>query len=121
MSSITETKEPTTFQTYKLIPGTPWFMMYGGSSEDGRGSGQYLGRTFYPSHALTFYRKHIKGNPYSVGHIMAIFDDRTEHVDEEWLKRETKRQDKLVNKINSIRAVKGLPPADKPEGYGTFA
>lgn len=120
-SPIAETKEPTGFQTHRLIPGSPWFLMYGGSSEDGRGPGQYLGRTFHPCHALTFYRKHIKGNPYSTGYITAVFDGHTEHVDEDWLKREVKHQDKLTAKINAIRANKGLPPKDKPEGYGVFA
>lgn len=117
------TKEPTRYQTHKLIPGTPWFLLYGGSSEDGRGPGKYMGKTFYPSQALTFYRQHIKSHGgYATGYVQACYDDCTIHVDETWLKNEIRQQDQMADKIAKHQGQpKVVESKDRPEGYGTFA
>ena len=49
-----------------------WYLLYGGSSADGRGDAVYKGRTIEKSEALAFYVKHIKDNPYSTGKVQII-------------------------------------------------
>lgn len=43
-----------------------WFLLYGGSSPDGRGAGRYIGRTTDVKVALKHWRE-IKKDPYSTG------------------------------------------------------
>lgn len=99
-----------------VIPDAPWFLLYGGDSADGRGPGLFLGRTVFPGTALTHFRKHIKNNPYSTGYIMAVWPDRTEHVNEEWLKEEERFQHQL--RYPKPEALSN--PKTKPTGYGSF-
>lgn len=100
-----------------VIPAAPWFILYGGDSEDGRGFGKYIGRTVFPGTALTHYRKYIKNNPYSVGYVQAVWPDRMEHVNEEWLKEEERFQHKL-----RYPKQEGLSsPKTKPKDFGQFA
>lgn len=113
---------PTRYQTVKLIPGTPVFILYGGQSEDGRGLPEYKGKTFYPAHALTFYREHIKkAGGHAKGHVLACYDDVAIHVSEDWLKNEIRQQDQMMKRINKHLEEKALPPKGKPKDYGTFA
>ena len=53
---------------------TEWYLLYGGSSVDGRGDAVYKGRTIEKSEALAFYVKHIKDNPYSTGKVQIVTD-----------------------------------------------
>lgn len=53
----------------------PWFLLYGGSSEDGLGPGIYIGRTTDEAVA----RKHAEEcskNPYSTGYVNVVTDDK---------------------------------------------
>lgn len=99
-----------------IVPDSPWFLLYGGSSEDGNGPGQYLGRTDNPVRAIEFYREHIKDNPYSTGYIQACFNGHIERVDEKWLNLE---------RVRRVRKAEPKPPLseaeNKPDGYGKFA
>lgn len=49
-----------------------WYLLYGGSSEDGRGPGVYGGRTTSVNVAL-YHAKKID-SPYSTGYIQAVTD-----------------------------------------------
>lgn len=49
------------------------FILYGGTSEDSRGSGKYKGKTTNPKEAKKYWNK-IKKNPYSTGKVMAYTD-----------------------------------------------
>lgn len=51
-----------------------WFLLYGGTSCDGRGQPTYVGRTTCPVKALKHQRLLDKGAPYSLGHVEAITD-----------------------------------------------
>ena len=55
----------------------PWYILYGGSSVDGRGPGKYVGRTIDVFVAARHYIK-ISKSPYSTGYVEVITDD--EHV-----------------------------------------
>lgn len=123
-------KEPVQSAIIKVteIKGAPWFLLYGGTSEDGRGTPQYMGRTKHPSHALTFYRANIKpAGPYSCGKITAVFDDRMEDVTERWLRQEENKQAKIFhhdpNKPKKPKAsqMAVMLEEDKPKGFGDFA
>ena len=101
-----------------VIHKAPWFLLFGGTSEDGRGQGTFKGRTDSPATALTFYREHIKkAGPYATGAVQAVTDDKLTNVDEKWLKAENDRQEK----IRYPKAKKLNDPTSKPTDYGTFA
>lgn len=51
-----------------------WFLLYGGTSCDGRGQPTYVGRTTCPKKALKHQQMLEKGSPYSLGHVEAITD-----------------------------------------------
>ena len=51
-----------------------WYLLYGGSSGDGRGDGEYVGRTCNISVAARHYRE-ISKNPYSTGYVTVITDE----------------------------------------------
>lgn len=50
-----------------------WFLLYGGSSADGRGPGRYEGRTDDPEVARAHHEK-IRANPYTTGYVQIIDD-----------------------------------------------
>ncbi len=52
-----------------------WYLLYGGSSEDGRGPGRYEGRTVDHQEALLHFIK-VKSSPYSTGRVLVITDDQ---------------------------------------------
>lgn len=54
----------------------PWYLLYGGSSEDGCGPGKYVGRTVDVFVAAKHYIK-ISKNPYSTGYVKVVTDDET--------------------------------------------
>ena len=55
----------------------PWYLLYGGSSVDGRGPGKYLGRTIDVFVAARHYIE-ISKSPYSTGYVEVITDN--EHM-----------------------------------------
>jgi hypothetical protein len=54
-------------------PCSAWFVLYDGSSPDGRGQGQFCGRTTDPHKALEHF-KECKSNPYSTGSVLIVTD-----------------------------------------------
>lgn len=57
-----------------------WYLLYGGTSEDGRGNAVYEGRTTDVDVALKHRKKLDKAGSYSTGHIMAVTDTICRHV-----------------------------------------
>lgn len=55
-----------------------WFLLYDGSSPDGRGNPHYKGRTENPLEALAHLSK-VANNPYSTGCVKAFTDDTYEY------------------------------------------
>ena len=53
----------------------PIFLLYGGTSEDGRGIGEYRGRTVSVEKAKAFYMREIHNNSYSTGKVVALVKD----------------------------------------------
>ena len=51
------------------------FLLYSGTSEDGRGSANYAGRTTDKAKAKKHYEKCIK-NPYSTGYVVILQGDK---------------------------------------------
>lgn len=49
-----------------------WFIMYGGTSCDGRGSAKYAGRTLDPNDAAKFLKEN--DSPYSFAYVQVIDD-----------------------------------------------
>ena len=56
-----------------------WFLLYGGSSVDGRGAGEYVGRTTDKQAAIAHHQK-CENNPYSAGYVLIIKDDSAERA-----------------------------------------
>lgn len=50
-----------------------WFLLFDGSSPDGRGPGQYIGRTTDVKAATWHFRK-VDGDPYSTGYVLIVSD-----------------------------------------------
>jgi hypothetical protein len=50
-----------------------WYLLFDGNSPDGRGTGNYLGRTIDVDGALNHFWK-TKTNPYSTGYVMIVTD-----------------------------------------------
>lgn len=61
---------------------TPWYLLFDGQSEDGRGQGTYLTRTKDEGIALAHLAK-VKANPYSTGKVIKVTD--TEYRDMRWM------------------------------------
>lgn len=63
----------------------PWFVLYGGTSVDGKGEGNYCGRTTDVKVAKAHWEK-CRGDPYSVGSVWVITDvwNRRINYDYEW-------------------------------------
>ena len=55
------------------------YVLYGGYSEDGRGSGTFLKATESKEEAFTHYRD-VKSNPYSVGSVKVLTEDSLEKL-----------------------------------------
>jgi hypothetical protein len=55
----------------KIKSANPWFILYGGTSEDGRGPGEYLGRTTLLYVAKEHLDKCIS-DPYSTGSVQIV-------------------------------------------------
>lgn len=55
------------------------FILYGGSSEDGRGDGVYETFTRDPQKALDFFYKNIANNAYSTGKVI-VYEKEDYHV-----------------------------------------
>ena len=56
-----------------------WFLLYDGSSCDGYGSPDYVGRTTDPKEAEKFYKANIN-NPYSLARVDIIDDDNIQRA-----------------------------------------
>lgn len=56
-----------------------WYLLYGGTSVDGFGPGEYVGRTESLEEAIKHNRK-CRENPYSTGYVVVIDDTRVEHI-----------------------------------------
>ena len=54
-----------------------WYLLYGGESEDGRGSGKYIGRTTDKTVAEKHF-KQCRKNPYSTGKVQIVTDTSSE-------------------------------------------
>ncbi len=54
------------------------YLLYGGSSVDGRGRGEYKGRTTDVNVAAKYYVEEILANPYSIGYVEAVTDTAQE-------------------------------------------
>lgn len=98
-----------------------WFLLFDGSSEDGRGPGSYKSRTTSADTALTFYRKNIKGNSYSTGKVIMVTDTHQHLMNEDAIKEVIKKDNRAAG-IEKRRATLAKKQADvRPAGYGTFA
>jgi hypothetical protein len=58
---------------------SPWFLLYGRTSVDGRGSANYEGRTTLKEVALRHFQQ-MDLNPYSVGHVVKVTDSSFKRV-----------------------------------------
>lgn len=50
-----------------------WYILFGGTSEDGRGRGTYIGRTTDKTVAKKHY-EHCRKDPYSTGRVVIYTD-----------------------------------------------
>ena len=55
-----------------------WYLLYGGTSEDGQGVGSFASRTTDKAIARTHLMSILR-NPYSVGYVLIVSDDRDTH------------------------------------------
>ena len=66
--------------------GQTWYLLYGGTSEDGMGSGSYIGRTTDKKIAQMHHSK-CRQNPYSIGFVEIVTDTEKKQpsfYDTEW-------------------------------------
>lgn len=56
-----------------------WYLLFGGSSVDGRGTGEYVGRTTDKKAAQKHWQK-CKKNPCSVGGVVIVTDTKRTYV-----------------------------------------
>ena len=52
-----------------------WYLLFGGSSQDGRGTGTYFGRTTDQNAAREHYDSLVT-NPFSIGRVEVVTDER---------------------------------------------
>jgi hypothetical protein len=52
-----------------------WYLLFGGTSDDGAGDGKYIGRTTDYEEAREHYEE-CERNPYSVGKVIIVTDTR---------------------------------------------
>lgn len=57
-----------------------WYLLFGGTSEDGMGPGRYEGRTTSKEKAKRYYDECLS-DPYSTGYVQAVTDTESEIVD----------------------------------------
>lgn len=55
-----------------------WYLLYNGTSCDGRGDGEYCGRTMEKYVAIAHLAEVLR-SPYNVGRVVAVFPDRLEY------------------------------------------
>jgi hypothetical protein len=60
-----------------------WYLLYDGSSEDGRGQSDYVGRTTHKEIARKHHKK-VRSNPYSTGKVMIANDFKFFQADDAW-------------------------------------
>lgn len=53
-----------------------WYLLYGGSSEDGSGPGHYVGRTLNRQDAYEHLRN-VHSSPYNTGYVLIVTDTET--------------------------------------------
>ena len=56
-----------------------WYLLFGGSSADGRGEGRYAGRTTDVTEARKHYEK-CAADPYSTGSVQIVTDTKMERA-----------------------------------------
>lgn len=56
-----------------------WYLLYDGSSPDGRGGGRYVGRTTDKTVARNHYKECSK-DPYCTGWVEIVTDDRVDRA-----------------------------------------
>lgn len=56
-----------------------WFLLFGGSSVDGRGQGAYVGRATDVTIARQHYMR-VQHDPYSTGYVMIVTDTAMKRV-----------------------------------------
>ena len=56
-----------------------WYLLFGGTSIDGRGGGEYIGRTTSKDVAHGHYLGCLK-DPYSIGSVQIVTDIKTERA-----------------------------------------
>lgn len=64
----------------KVVISETWFVLFDGSSEDGRGGGRYCGRTTNKEIARKHYEKFAK-NPYSCGKVFIVTNESAGNAD----------------------------------------
>ena len=57
-----------------------WYLLFDGSSPDGRGNPNYIGRTTDKKKAVAHYKK--CKSPYSTGKVIIVTDDRHTQMDQ---------------------------------------
>ena len=80
---ITEERDEARSQT--------WYLLYGGTSEDGMGIGPYIGRTIDKEVARNHHAK-CRKNPYSIGFVEIVTDTEKKQVSYYGRELETKKQ-----------------------------
>lgn len=71
--------------------GQTWYLLYGGTSEDGMGSGPYIGRTTDKEVARDHHAK-CRKNPYSIGFVEIVTDTEKKRVSYYGRELETKKE-----------------------------
>jgi len=51
-----------------------WFLLFDGTSCDGRGEPKFVGRTSHEKEALQHFKKVEKSRPYGIGKVMIVTD-----------------------------------------------
>jgi len=51
-----------------------WYLLFGGSSVDGRGEGKYQGRTLSKKEAIDHFQQ-CNSDPYSIGYVLIVKSD----------------------------------------------
>lgn len=103
-----------------------WYLLFGGTSEDGRGTSVYKSRTVNADMALTFYQREIKAaGSYSVGKVEKVTDRTIERMSEEALKEEVKKNNRQAGLEKRRATLAAKKVAEKagitPSLYGRFA
>lgn len=57
-----------------------WFLLYGGTSQDGAGPGVYEGRTISAKKAHAHHQKILANGPWNTGYVVMIDDSGWRHI-----------------------------------------